>query len=419
MYHFHLLLVKVVGLFCGIVLSNGILLNGNYLSFSITRTSKFVPLSRLWHSICINKGTMKHFILILLILLFIGCGSGNSNDDKSLNNQTLNNQTPLTVAPGNLVALGNNHKILLSWDPVEGASSYNIYYSDTPNVDTSTGIKIPSVYSPYTHSNLDGKKVYYIVTAVSTSEESLPSLEASATPANIFLDKESVNVLDDNGWLVILGSVKNWGDIPACESTIIATLNLLTQKEVATVNGDVIGKTMKRAGFSDSACLYPGENGVFQIYAGIPYTIYKNDGPILEIEATTVGIEEPVIRDTDLIVEDGSLKWESEWESDDTLEKITGTIKNTHENATAYVVIVNFVTYDEEDKITGIYPGLASDGPCQELEFTDYSCIPADKSAFFSIMPWRLESFSDINEAPSYSIFISHLEKSDFLAPAE
>lgn len=353
-------------------------------------------------------------IYIFIFIVFLGCGSGNSD-----NNQSFNNQPSVPDTPKNLVASGKNQKISLSWDPVEGAISYNIYFSDTPNIDPSTSIKIPSVYSPYTHNNLDGAKVYYIVTAVSASGESLPSVDASATPAHIFLDKKAVNELDDDGWLLILGAVKNWGDVPACEITMIATINLFTQREAVTVYGGVTGKTMRRDGLTDSACLYPGETGVFQIYTGIPYTIYNKDkGYSLQVEATTDGIEEPVIRDTELGVDPNSEKWGSAWDPEDDMERLTGIIKNLHETATAYIVIVNLVTYDKEGRVTGIYPRLASDGPCQDLDFTDYSCIPASGSASFSITPWRIGSFL-LEKAPDYSIYISHLEESDFLLPAE
>ena len=58
--------------------------------------------------------------------------------------------------------------ILVSWDPVSGADSYNIYWSTTAGVTTANRSKITKAASPYTQMPLtNGTTYYYIVTAVS------------------------------------------------------------------------------------------------------------------------------------------------------------------------------------------------------------------------------------------------------------
>jgi hypothetical protein len=72
----------------------------------------------------------------------------------------------------------------ISWAPVAGATSYNLYWSTTSGVTRASGTRIAGVASPYTHSGLsNGTTYYYVVTAVNANGESAASAQASATPA--------------------------------------------------------------------------------------------------------------------------------------------------------------------------------------------------------------------------------------------
>ncbi len=69
---------------------------------------------------------------------------------------------------------------------VFGASSYNIYYADTPGVTKSTGTKITDATKPYEITGLtNGTTYYFVVTAVNAFGESSESVEVSATPDTI------------------------------------------------------------------------------------------------------------------------------------------------------------------------------------------------------------------------------------------
>ncbi len=88
-------------------------------------------------------------------------------------------------APINLTVSEANKKLTLTWEPANYASTYNIYWATAPGV-TISNTKINSVSSPYEHTGLEnGKKYYYIVTAVNGVGESTPSAEINGTPANI------------------------------------------------------------------------------------------------------------------------------------------------------------------------------------------------------------------------------------------
>jgi lysophospholipase L1-like esterase len=73
--------------------------------------------------------------------------------------------------------------VVLAWDDVSNATSYNIYWSDRPGVTKKNGTKISNVKNPHKIPGLkDRKKYYFVVTAVNASGESKESKEFSFIP---------------------------------------------------------------------------------------------------------------------------------------------------------------------------------------------------------------------------------------------
>jgi uncharacterized protein YjdB len=92
-------------------------------------------------------------------------------------------QAAVAGAPSGLSAVAGNAQVVISWTGVGGATGYNLYWSTSSALTTSTGTKIPGVTSPYTQSALtNGTTYYYVVTAVNAGGESSASPQASATP---------------------------------------------------------------------------------------------------------------------------------------------------------------------------------------------------------------------------------------------
>ncbi|MGF9914748.1 discoidin domain-containing protein [Paenibacillus ehimensis] len=89
---------------------------------------------------------------------------------------------PSIDAPTNLVAVGGDSKVDLSWTAVSGATNYNIKRSTTPGGPYTTVAS--SVYgTTYKDTTvINGTTYYYVVTAVNGPVESANSNEASATP---------------------------------------------------------------------------------------------------------------------------------------------------------------------------------------------------------------------------------------------
>jgi uncharacterized protein YcfL len=106
----------------------------------------------------------SHGLYITLIIIFcmimVGCVS-----------------TKATTTP-------ETRDVTFTWDSVPGATSYNIYWSDKLGVTKKNGIKISNVKSPHIHTITElknGKKYYFVVTAVNASSESKESEELSIT----------------------------------------------------------------------------------------------------------------------------------------------------------------------------------------------------------------------------------------------
>jgi fibronectin type 3 domain-containing protein len=88
------------------------------------------------------------------------------------------------AAPTGVSALGGSKQVTVSWPAVAGATSYNLYWSTSSGVNTSTGTKITGASSPYLQTGLAaGTSYYYVVTAVNGSGESAPSAQTTAATA--------------------------------------------------------------------------------------------------------------------------------------------------------------------------------------------------------------------------------------------
>jgi len=92
----------------------------------------------------------------------------------------------ITADPG-------KERVTLSWSPVEGATSYNVYVSKSPGVTAANGIKAEDKHSSYVARYLNGTggepfangtRYYFIITANTPEGESIPSREVSAIPTS-------------------------------------------------------------------------------------------------------------------------------------------------------------------------------------------------------------------------------------------
>jgi len=89
-----------------------------------------------------------------------------------------------SAVPTDVNASAGSQSVTISWNNVQYATSYNIYWSQSPGVNKTNGSQISDITSSYTHTGLtNGTIYYYVVTAVyEDGEESGESAEVSAMP---------------------------------------------------------------------------------------------------------------------------------------------------------------------------------------------------------------------------------------------
>lgn len=116
------------------------------------------------------------FICSAVAVSLAGCGGGGSSSSGGGSSSGL-------PAPSGVSASAGNSQVTVSWNPVTGAASYNIYWSTSSGVSKTSGTRIPGASSPYVHSGLtNGATYYYVVTSQNSNGESTESAKASATP---------------------------------------------------------------------------------------------------------------------------------------------------------------------------------------------------------------------------------------------
>ncbi len=159
------------------------------------------------------------------------------------------------AAPAGVTAVPGDGQVTISWNPVPGATSYNIYSSTTAGVTTATGTKIANASSPAIQTGLtDGTAYYYIVTAVNAIGESAAPAEVSATPAApvaVPAAPAGVTAVPGDGQVTI-----SWNPVPGATSYNIYSS---TTAGVTTATGTKIANASSPAiqtGLTDGTAYY-------------------------------------------------------------------------------------------------------------------------------------------------------------------
>lgn len=115
----------------------------------------------------------KAVILVFLVLGLTGCGNMEASHSINSDNDGYTDWTPEMSAPANLQAVVSDGSVVLSWDAVDGAEYYNVYWSCRGTEGTATGA-ISTSGQTFVHRIPEGASVlHYTVTSVNQFEESL------------------------------------------------------------------------------------------------------------------------------------------------------------------------------------------------------------------------------------------------------
>jgi|GEM_PF-602849 len=123
----------------------------------------------------LSAGTTYYFIVTAVNSV------GESAASSQVSAATTAAPVPVPAAPTGVTATGGANQVTISWSPVSGADTYNIYWATASGV-TVAGTKITSASRPYVQTGLAASTTYYyIVTAVNSSGQSVASTQVSAT----------------------------------------------------------------------------------------------------------------------------------------------------------------------------------------------------------------------------------------------
>jgi len=130
-----------------------------------------------------NPSVVGENITVALLYTYTGQYLRSAYFDNIQLTQALEVGAPPPSAPTSLTATGGNGQVALTWQPVDGATSYNVYEGTTSGAEGTTPIATGvNTYSYSVTGLTNGTTYYFVVTAVNADGVSGVSNQASATP---------------------------------------------------------------------------------------------------------------------------------------------------------------------------------------------------------------------------------------------
>lgn len=136
-------------------------------------------------------------------------------------------------APVGVTVTASGGQNTISWIPVQGAISYNVYWSTTPKFDIQNASVVTHIISsPFVHNrDISADQIYYKVTALNEYGESIPSAQVKAVSA-AFAINTSVAVPP----LMDKSSVHNRAYVTNNKDNNIAIIDLNTDTVIGKIN---------------------------------------------------------------------------------------------------------------------------------------------------------------------------------------
>jgi fibronectin type 3 domain-containing protein len=130
-----------------------------------------------------NPQVVGENITVALVYTYTGEYLRNAYFDNVRLTQALEVGAPVPPAPTSLAATPGSGQVSLTWAPVQGATSYDVYEATTSGGEGSTPVATGIDSSSFTVTGLtNGTTYYFVVAAVNTGGVSAVSNETSSTP---------------------------------------------------------------------------------------------------------------------------------------------------------------------------------------------------------------------------------------------
>jgi mono/diheme cytochrome c family protein len=134
-----------------------------------------------------NPISRAAIVIAVTLPLLAGCGAGSPGAGSQPAPVPAAQAIPQAPGiPAGLSATGGTNKVALLWSAVSGATSYNIYWSTTPEINVKSATKVATAGNSYIHRALPAAaSYYYLVTAQNNSGESSAAGTVSATTSTL------------------------------------------------------------------------------------------------------------------------------------------------------------------------------------------------------------------------------------------
>jgi len=179
--------------------------------------------------------------------------------------------------PTGVSATAGDRQAVINWTVAPGATSYNLYWSTSPDISSQNGTKISVVTNPYTHTGLNRDTIYYyVVTAVNSSGESEDSAQVSVTIPN---DLQDICVAMGDSITTCVGSPPLLDNYNDC---YVPKLQQMWGKTVIN-DGELGAKSFVGADYVDSVLAYYKPKYLIIYYGNNDLGFYSTDSIIANL----------------------------------------------------------------------------------------------------------------------------------------
>jgi fibronectin type 3 domain-containing protein len=189
------------------------------------------------------------------------------------------------VAPTGVQATPGNQQVTVAWTNVSGATSYNVYWSQTSPV-TLSSTKVTGATNPYVQTGrTNGTPYYYVVTAVNGNGESGASSQVTATPASSNAPYIYASVLS-----MADGSTPPFGFTESVQVYANSSRTNPISTATVTVNGNAIPWDAGRSEYRATHLIAPGATVTLQVVVNsVTYTgtgAQYSTAPVITVPAS-------------------------------------------------------------------------------------------------------------------------------------